>query len=103
MLTRQLEAYLNLPAVEAARESANSSSKPAINPMMTATVIRARMALAGAVPKMLVAVKQARLASLGSAAAATNNSQVQNLGGHVACVNGQTGGCKVSDYGIRKR
>ena len=102
MLTRQLETYLNLPSVEAARESASGSSKSAMNPMMTAIVIRARMALAGAVPKMLAAAKQTRLASLGSAAPHSNNNQVK-LGGHQvqghAC---RVGHVEVSRLGAQK-
>ena len=60
-LTRQLETYLNHNAAK------DSSAKPVMNPMMTATVIRARMALSQAVNKMLAAAKEERLAQLGGA------------------------------------
>lgn len=78
MLTRQLEAYLNLSggvdSASGASPTAAAAKLPMVNPMLTATVIRARMALAAAVPKMLAAAKQAKLAGLASGA--PSNTQV---------------------------
>lgn len=75
-LTRQLETYL--ARMDNMGNAEDASRLPSINPMRTATVIRARMALVQAVPKMLAAAKDARMAELSYPSGPVNPTQVRS-------------------------
>lgn len=80
-LTRQLETYLKLGSRQDEPASpAGGAQLPVFNPLMTAAVIRARMALAGAVPKMLAAARDSKLAAMAASAPPQSAMQVSSFG-----------------------